>query len=523
MSKRNELPVLLITLAITGGLVGTGLWLVGNVMPGLSSGGASGVVSSDRNRQGTAKLTLLGDTFSGYSTFRNNDFLATLQETGIEIDYADEFDQTLRAEALGKGKADLIVTTLDQFLQQQPKGQIVGLLDRTVGADAVVLNTQKYEGLKSLNDLGTLVQQSKAKGQKLSIAYAGDTPSEYLALVLDTKFDSFNLSDFEIRTVAEASEAWALMQDPQENVAIAILWEPYVAQARQQGYNVVLSSKDAPNAIVDVIVASDKLMKSQPGVVSQLLENYYRRIDANARDATQLQTQVAEDGDLSVGDASTIVDGIDFFTATETQKWFTEGTLEKRIGATAAVLTLSNRIDAVPSDTSALFAEQFVAEAASNTQTLIDLVRADNPNLADKLSGSSNTITAAPDISAAQIQQAPDIGNLQVRGQVGFDTGSATLTEEGKQTLSNLSKELQEFNQQTVAVRVIGHTSRTGSADLNQSLSQQRASVVVNHLKGVGVTLNILPEGKGFSEPLPNVDPASALNQRTEIRLVRVN
>ena len=163
---------------------------------------------------------MLGDTFSGYSTFRNEAFNASLKDTGIEINYADEFDQSLRAEQLSKGNADLIMTTLDQYLQQQPEGKIIGLLDRTVGADAVVLNSKQYPGLNSLLDLDKIQAQ---EGKQLSITYAADTPSEYLALVLDTKFDTFNLSDFELRPVAEASEAWELMQDPNENIAIAVL------------------------------------------------------------------------------------------------------------------------------------------------------------------------------------------------------------------------------------------------------------------------------------------------------------
>ena len=515
MSKRNELPVLLASLALTGAFIGVGAWWVGNKITGNPTS-ITRTVTAD----GVTQLTLLGDTFSGYSTFRNEAFNATLKEAGIEIDYADEFDQALRAEQLAKGNADLIVTTLDQYLQQQPQGKIIGLLDRTVGADAVVLNSKKYPELNSLLDLNKV--QAQAGGQ-LSIAYAVDTPSEYLALVLDTRFDAFNLSDFELKPVAEASEAWALMQDPNENIAIAVLWEPYVTQARQQGYTVVLSSEDAPNAIVDVIVASDRVIDANPNVLSTLLENYYRRIDANARDATQLQTQVAEDGNLSVSDSAAIINGIDFFTATETKTWFQDGTLDRRIKATAAVLALSNRLSAIPADETSLYTDQFVTAAADNTQTLIELVRADNPELAEKLEGKSNTVTAAPAISASDIQQAPDIGNLQVRGQVSFGTGSANLTPEGKATLSQLAQEINEFNQQTVAVRVIGHTSRTGSAALNQTLSQQRASVVVNTLKGYGVTLNILPEGKGFSEPLANTDPTDAKNQRTEIRLVRVN
>ena len=523
-------------LYLAGGLaVGLGLFLLGfNRSEKVRSQGAEGVPAqvgeplAETTSTGVAgeaqtQIALLGDTFSGYSTFRSEDFRSVLEETGISLVYADEFDQTLRAQKLNQGDADLMVTTLDQFLKQQPDGKIVGLLDRTVGADAVVLNTQKYPGLESLLDLKPLLQASKAKGEKLSIAYAGDTPSEYLALVLDTQFDTFNLSDFELRPVADASEAWQLMQSSTENVAIAVLWEPYVAQARQKGYSVVLSSQDAPNAIVDVLVASDTLIETNPEVIASLLEKYYRRIDSNARDATQLQTQVAEDANLAVGDAASIINGINFFSASEAKNWFNDGTLKRRIEATAAVLALSNQLDAVPEKPASLYAGDFVTEAANNTQALIDLIRADNPTLADKLAGKKPVVTAATPVSAAQIQSAPDIGNVQLRGQVSFTSGSAELTPEGRQTLGQLASELKEFNGETVAVRVIGHTSKTGDAAVNLTLSQQRATVVANQLKADGVGLNIVPEGKGFGEPLGAIAPTDARQQRTEIRLVRVN
>ncbi|NER80887.1 MAG: OmpA family protein [Leptolyngbya sp. SIO1D8] len=473
--------------------------------------------------RGQAQLTVLGDTFSGYSTFRNDAFQSVLTEAGIKLSYGDEFDQAARAAALGQGQADIIVTTLDQYLQQQPEGTVVGLIDRTIGADAVVLNTQKYASLTSLLDLTPLLQEAQNQGQTLKIAFAGDTPSEYLALVLDTKFDAFNLSDFEIVSVADASEAWALMQDPAENVAVAVLWEPFVTQARQQGYTVVLSSEDAPNSIVDVIVASDRLLQSQPGVISTFLENYYRRIDSNVRDASQLQAQVAEDGALSPTDAGAILQGIDFFTAAEAQTWMADGTLQRRIEAISAVLVLSGRLNEVPPAPESLFTVDFLREAAQNTQTLIELVRADNPDLADRLSGGTHQTISIPQVSAAEVQAAPDIGNLNVQGKVEFATGSAQLTAAGQQTLAGLVAEIQEFNPETVAVRVIGHTSKTGAPDLNQQLSQERAQVVVDYLRNQGVQHNIAAEGKGFYLPLSGIDPADARQQRTEIRLVRVN
>jgi outer membrane protein OmpA-like peptidoglycan-associated protein len=202
----------------------------------------------------------------------------------------------------------------------------------------------------------------------------------------------------------------------------------------------------------------------------------------------------------------------------------TDGTLERRIEAIAAVLTLSGRLNQVPDNPTALFSDAGIVQAANNTQTLIDLVRADNPELADRLAGSQRAVTATPvELAPSTIQAAPDIGNLQVQGAVSFGVGSAQLTAQGQQTLNQLAQEIQEFNVQTVAVRVIGHTSRTGDAAFNQQLSQQRAQVVVNYLRQRGVQHNIIAEGQGYNQPLPNIPPEDARNQRMEIRLVRVD
>ncbi|HIK14633.1 MAG TPA: OmpA family protein [Leptolyngbyaceae cyanobacterium M33_DOE_097] len=520
MSKQNNLALIL-SFVITSGLCGAGVWLIGKAVPNLIPGlGKPSQTTNNPNQ--SQKITVLGDTFSGYSTFRNSAFQAALKQDAIGVQYADEFDQAKRADKLNRGEADVIVTTLDQFLKQKPQGKIVGLIDRTVGADAVVLNTRKYPNLKSLIDLQQLVQQRRNQGEQLGITYAGDTPSEYLALVLETKFEAFKLAGFQIEQVADASEAWKLLQNPNRNIAIAIMWEPYVTQARQQGYTVVLSSADAPGAVVDVIVASNRLIQSNPGAIANFLEAYYRRIDVNVRDASQLQTQIAQDGNLAPQDAAAVIRGIEFFTAAEAKSWLTNGTLDKRIGSTAAVLTLAGKLDQVPANFRDLYTAEFVAKAASNTQTLIDLVRADNPELADRLAGKTKAIAPTNSTKAISVAKAPDIGNLQVRGEIKFGTGSSALTGQSIQTLKQLAQEIAEFNPQTVAVRVIGHTSRTGSAALNQALSQSRAQVVVNYLRQNGVKNAIAAAGMGSSQPLAGVSPNDIRNQRTEIRLVRV-
>lgn len=518
---QNKTVAILASLGLTVGLSAGGLWLLQSTAPDLLPslmGQSSDNPSGPSRSKGTFKV--LGDTFSGYSTFRSDGLKDALAEPGIRLDYADEFDQSQRADALGKGKADFIVTTLDQFLKQKPQGKIVGLLDRTVGADAVVLNTRQFPQLKSLLNLSQLVKQGKSK--EYAIVYAGDTPSEYLALVLDTKFEAFNLSDFRVIKVEDASQAWKLMQNTQEKVAIAVLWEPFVSQARKQGHTVVLSSNDAPNTIVDVLVASDKVIESQPEQISALLAAYYRRIESSISNTAQMQDQIAKDGDLSSTEADTVLKGINFFTALEAQDWMTQDKLKQRITSTAAVLVLSGNLTQVPKDTDQFYDPQFVTQAAENTQQLIDIVRADNPELAKKLEGKTPTTKTAP-TSTADIKAAPSIGNLKVRGEVKFGVGAATLTSTGQQTLDKLSKEIAEFNPDTVAIRVIGHTSKTGPANVNQSLSQKRAQVVVQYLQKLGIKQQIKAEGQGFSQPLPGISPADAKNQRTEIRLVRLS
>lgn len=521
MSKPDNSLILFLALVFTvglsvGGLISIGVfWLLNRVAPESIAKG-----QQSANKLLTGQLTLLGDTFSGYSTFRSPAFGQELKEAGVSLRYADEFNQAKRAELLRQGQADLLVTTLDQFLKQKPPGKIVGLIDRTVGADAVVLNTKKYANLKSILDLNLLVQKARSQGQQLSIVFASDTPSEYLALVLSTKFESFKLSDFQIKQVADASEAWEMLQDPKENVAVAIVWEPYVTRARKQGYTVVLSSRDTPGVIVDAIVASNRLLQSQPDKVSELLSVYYRRIDANIRDASELQNQIATDGGLSPSDAATVLQGIEFFTAVEAKTWLTDGTLEKRLISTAAVLTLAGRMNQVPQSPKDLFTSQPINQAASNTQTLISLVRADNPELADRLAGRK---PAARRSAANRVTNAPNIGNLRSPGDVKFNRDSAELTAEGMKSLDRLVKEIAEFNPQTVAVRVIGHTSQGGVAEFNQILSQRRAQVVADYLRSRQLRHNIVAEGKGSSQPLANISPHDFRNQRTEIRLVRVN
>lgn len=467
--------------------------------------------------QTKVKLMALGDTFSGYSTLRNIKFQNALQKQNLELAYKNEFDQKARAQAIDRGKADFIVTTLDRYLIYQPQGKIVGLIDRTVGADAVVFNNRAYPGLKSLVDLETLIEQRANQGKWLKIVYAKDTPSEFLATVLDTKFDNFKLANLEVVEVEDSSVAWEKMQSD-DDIVLGILWEPFVTTAQSQGNIVALSSADAPKTIVDVIVAGDRILANHPDAVTEFVSTYYQNIDSSLQDSSLLAHQIAIDGKMKPKEAQTVAKGIKFFSSIEANQWMQSGVLQQRIKAIASILTLAGKIDDIPSDTS-LFTTEHLTPAVNRTKRLIEAIERDNPELAAKLKGVSKERKA---VTPEKIGIAPTIGDLRVRGEVKFTIGSAQLTPQSQAAIAKLSSEIAEFNPENIAIKVQGHTSKTGSAVVNQQLSQKRAEAVVKQLKQHNLPHSFISEGLGFAEPLPDIDPASSLNQRTVIRMVRI-
>ena len=140
--KKREIIVLSLSFLITVSLLFVGGWFLGGWF--VIKSDLFGLQKSSDNRNSTinlqAKVTLnaLGDTFSGYSTLRSSAFLGSLLERGVGLKYANEFKQIKRAMALNRGKADLIVTSFEDYLTHKPPGTIVALIVRTSGGVGVV-------------------------------------------------------------------------------------------------------------------------------------------------------------------------------------------------------------------------------------------------------------------------------------------------------------------------------------------------------------------------------------------------
>lgn len=99
-----------------------------------------------------------------------------------------------------------------------------------------------------------------------------------------------------------------------------------------------------------------------------------------------------------------------------------------------------------------------------------------------------------------------------------FATGSAAVSGPAQSDLYAVARNLNQYPNSRV--EVIGHTDNTGSAALNQDLSQRRAQSVAGILAAAGVAQNRLAAtGRGFNQPVASnaTEAGRAQNRRVEI------
>ena len=126
-------------------------------------------------------------------------------------------------------------------------------------------------------------------------------------------------------------------------------------------------------------------------------------------------------------------------------------------------------------------------------------------------------------IENAKVETVTDKNNLQAI-KVTFDEG--ILFASGKSVLSaSAASALAKFatslnNSADTDVTIYGHTDNTGSREVNQRLSEERAQAVASKLKGQGVAgSRLTTKGLAFDDPIADNATAAgrAQNRRVEI------
>ncbi len=129
-------------------------------------------------------------------------------------------------------------------------------------------------------------------------------------------------------------------------------------------------------------------------------------------------------------------------------------------------------------------------------------------------------------IEGARVDSILDANNLKAvlvtfDSGILFRTNMSTLNEASKKALTEFSSILLENPDMDVAI--MGHTDNTGSLEINQRLSLERARSVASFLLSKNISENQIKEitGKDFSMPIADnsTTEGRALNRRVEIYL----
>lgn len=129
---------------------------------------------------------------------------------------------------------------------------------------------------------------------------------------------------------------------------------------------------------------------------------------------------------------------------------------------------------------------------------------------------------AAEAVENAQVESVTDANGLKAV-KVTFDSGilfdlnSSTLKSAAKSSLAEFSNVLK--NNTDMDVAIYGHTDKTGTLEVNQRISLQRAQSVQNYLSSLGVSANQMKTVEGLDYQMYDETKTAAENRRVEVYL----
>ncbi len=156
---------------------------------------------------------------------------------------------------------------------------------------------------------------------------------------------------------------------------------------------------------------------------------------------------------------------------------------------------------------------------ADEAQSQVDISQAAAAVAAVEAASKSKELQRQIDVLQAE---ATDRGLVLTLGNVLFATGQANLMAGGVTSLDKLVVFLNEYPDRDVAIE--GHTDDVGSADLNQSLSQNRAESVKTYLMQQGIqTSRLTSAGLGETQPVADNNSESGRQQNRRVEVIIEN
>lgn len=196
------------------------------------------------------------DLWIGYSGVFIAEEKGFFKDEGLEVELTGFPGPGDSLPPLIAGHLDLNLTTLHNLGLVAGTGdaglKLVYLIDSSYGADAVVAK----QSIATVEDL---------KGKRIGVTF-----NEANHLFLMVALDKAGLTEKDVELVnVSADDAGAAFLAG--NLDAAVTWEPWVSKALSGGGHVVFSTKDAPDLIINAVVAPERTTKARGGDVAKFI------------------------------------------------------------------------------------------------------------------------------------------------------------------------------------------------------------------------------------------------------------
>jgi NitT/TauT family transport system substrate-binding protein len=278
-------------------------------------------------------------TFAGYAPLylaKEKGFFGDLE---VNLKRIEEIPSIRAGMSNGELEAYLATPDIALDTNSKPPGRAVWAIDESAGGDGVVV-------------AGDIHDLSGLKGKK--IAAEPGLPPHFVLLYLLYQ-NGLSSKDVSIQDMTTQNAAAAFTS---KSVDAAGIYEPYLSTAEKQrpGSRVVISSKQTPDMIVDLIFVGDNVIASRSADISKIIAGWRKAMDFIKSNPDEAYAIMAKSFNLSVSDFKDTVSGIVWTDIADNRRLFgtdnSPGPLYKNFTVVRDVLrrNRSEVFDAKPED-----------------------------------------------------------------------------------------------------------------------------------------------------------------------------
>jgi len=253
------------------------------------------------------KIKIGHATWVGYGPLYIAKEKGFFQENGIDPELTIIEDEAQYAAAVTSGELDGLANVVDREVIHFSKGapiQFILAMDESYGGDGVIAK-------------GEIKQPQDLKGATIGLDKSSTSYFFFLSIL--NKY-GLNEKDVNIQEMTAGDAGAAFVAG---KLDAAVTWEPWLTKASERpGGHVLVTSKDFPGTIVDVITLRQDFVAKHPEAVVGLTKAWFKAIDFWKNNPAEGNKIMAKSLGLSEEEIAEMVKGVRFLGKEENVKMF---------------------------------------------------------------------------------------------------------------------------------------------------------------------------------------------------------